>query len=290
VTTLEDIDCAFPKTLKEALKLQAAEATRGRPLAGGTDLMVQWTSGVVTAPARAISVFDLPELKGIRETADAVVIGAAVTHSEIRSSPVVREHLPSLAQAAATIGGAQIQARGTIAGSVANASPAGDLAPSLLVSDGSVVVASAAGEREIKFTNFFLGYRKIDLRMDELIVRFNLPKLPANHRESFLKLGPRAAQAISKVMGSYRGAAAGKTVRSFAVALGSVAPVPIRLPEFEAWIVGREIGKKVLDEAEQRVSALLKPIDDIRSTAEYRQWVSGRIVCRFLEDLATGMT
>ncbi len=282
---LEDIDCAFPKTLKEALKLQASEASRGRPLAGGTDLMVQWTSGVVAAPGRAISIFDLPELKGISETADTVVIGAAVTHSGIRRSPVVQTHLPSLAQAAATVGGAQIQARGTIAGSVANASPAGDLAPSLLVTDGSVVVASAAGEREIKLSGFFLGYRKIDLRPDELIVRFNLPKLPANHRESFLKLGPRAAQAISKVMGSYRGSAAGKAIRSFAVALGSVAPVPVRLPEFEKWIVGQEIGKKVLDEAERRVSVSVKPIDDIRSTAEYRQWVSGRIVRRFLEEL-----
>ena len=86
-------------------------------------------------------------------------------------------------------------------------------------------------------------------------------------------------------MGSYRGSAKGKEVKDFAVALGSVAPIPIRLPEFEQWIVGKEIGKKVLDEAEQRVAAMIKPIDDIRSTAEYRQWVSGRIVRGFLEEL-----
>lgn len=286
---LEDIDCAFPKSLGEALKLMAGEGTRGRPIAGGTDLMVQWASGVQPVPERAIDLSGLAELRGITETADAVVLGAGVTHAEIRSSPLVQKHLPSLAQAAATIGGAQIQARGTLAGSVANASPAGDLAPGLLITNGRVVVASTGGEREIDLTKFFLGYRKIDLRPEELIVRFVLPKLPEGHRELFCKLGPRAAQAISKVMGSCRGAAdQEKTVRAFAVALGSVAPVPIRLFEFERWIVGKKIGKKVLDEAEQRVAALLKPIDDIRSTAEYRRWVSGRIVRGFLEDLAKG--
>ena len=282
---LEDIDCAFPKNLQEALKLMADEKSRGRPIAGGTDLMVQWSSGVLPMPERAIDLSGLPELKGISETTDSVVIGAAVTHAEIRRSPIVQAHLPSLAQAAATIGGAQIQARGTIAGSVANASPAGDLGPSLLITNGRVVVASKAGEREIELAKFFLGYRKIDLQPDELIVRFILPKIHAGCRESFRKLGPRAAQAISKVMGSYRGSAKGKEVKDFAVALGSVAPIPIRLPEFEQWIVGKEIGKKVLDEAEQRVAAMIKPIDDIRSTAEYRQWVSGRIVRGFLEEL-----
>ena len=282
---LEDIDCAFPKNLSEALKLMADEETRGRPIAGGTDLMVQWASGVLPMPERAIDLSGLSELKEIRETPDAVAIGAAVTHSEIRRSTLVQTHLPSLGQAAASIGGAQIQARGTIAGSVANASPAGDLGPSLLVTDGRVVVASKAGEREIELTKFFLGYRQIDLKADELIVRFVLPKIHAGCRESFRKLGPRAAQAISKVMGSYRGTANGRTVTSFAVALGSVAPIPIRLPEFERWIVGQEIGKKVLDEAAQRVSAMIHPIDDIRSTAEYRQWVSGKIVRGFLEEL-----
>lgn len=281
----EDIDCTFPKNLQEALKMMADEETRVRPIAGGTDLMVQWSSGVLQMPERAIDISGLPELKGISEIADAVVIGAAVTHAEIRRSLMVQTHLPSLAQAAASIGGAQIQTRGTIAGNVANASPAGDLGPSLLVTDGRVIVASIAGEREIKLTKFFLSYRKIDLKPEELIVRFILPKIHTGCRESFRKLGPRAAQAISKVMGSYRGTANGREVTSFAVALGSVAPIPIRLPEFEQWIVGREMGKKILDEAAQRVSAMIKPIDDIRSTAEYRQWVAGRIVRAFLEEL-----
>lgn len=282
---LEDIDCAFPKSLPEALKLMADGKARPRPIAGGTDLMVQWTSGVLPMPERAMDVFGLPELKGIREAGAALEIGAAVTHAELAASPLVHQHVPSLATAASTVGGAQIQARGTIGGSVANASPAGDLAPSLLAAAGSVVVASARGERTIPATGFFLGYRKIDLQPDELIVRFVVPKLPAGQREGFRKLGSRAAQAISKIMGSYRGAASEKTIQSFAVALGSVAPVPVRLTEFEKWIVGQTIGAKVLREAEQRVADALQPIDDIRSTAEYRKWVSGQIVRGFLEEL-----
>jgi CO/xanthine dehydrogenase FAD-binding subunit len=149
-----------------------------------------------------------------------------------------------------------------------------------------VIVAGAAGEREIPLATFFLGYRKIDLRPDELIVRFILPKLPAGYRESFLKLGPRAAQAISKVMGSYRGGMENGRATHFAIALGSVAPTAIRLSGVEKWIIGKAIDGKTLAEAEQRAAAEVKPIDDIRSTAEYRKWVSGRIVRHFLEDMA----
>lgn len=284
--TVEDIECLFPGTLKEALKLLADERTRGRPLAGGTDLMVQWSSGVLPLADCAVSVLDLPELKGIREAGGDLEIGAAVTHAELRDSILVQQVLPSLAAAAATIGGAQIQARGTIAGNVVNASPAGDLAPSLLVTGGTVVVASLNGERQVPLEKFFLAYRKVDLRPEELVVRFILPGLPAAGREFFRKLGPRAAQAISKVMGSCRAVVEKGTVRSFAVALGSVAPVPIRLYEVEQWIAGRMLDEATIGEAERRASELVRPIDDIRSTAEYRTWAAGRIVRGFLEDLS----
>ena len=286
--TIEDIECLFPTTLKEALELMADERTRGRPLAGGTDLMVQWSSGVLPIADRAVSVLGLPELKGIREAGDCVEIGAAVTHAELRGSPLVGQCLPALTAAAATIGGAQIQARGTIAGNVANASPAGDLAPALLVTGGSVVVASVQGERQVPLAKFFLAYRKIDLRPDELIVRFVLPKCPAAGRELFRKLGPRAAQAISKVMGSCRAVVEQGTVRSLAMALGSVAPVPMRLYEVEKLAAGRRLDESLIAEAEKLAAARVRPIDDIRSTAEYRAWAAGRLVRGFLEALLTG--
>jgi CO/xanthine dehydrogenase FAD-binding subunit len=282
----EDVDCAFPATLAEALEIMQDETRRGKPLAGGTDMMVQWESGVRELPERAVSIKHLPELRGIEETDTALIIGAAVTHMELRRSAAVRQHLPSLAEAAATVGGFQIQTMGTIGGSVANASPAGDLAPSIMITNGHVVVGSArGGEREIPVTRFWTGYRAIDLQPDELIIRFVLPKKQPHEQEGWRKLGPRQAQAISKVMGSYRGSANG-AISDFRVAIGSVAPTCVRLTDVETWLEGQPLNAATLDETEQRVAAAIQPIADIRSTAEYRRWVSGRMVRGFLQQLA----
>jgi CO/xanthine dehydrogenase FAD-binding subunit len=277
---LEDVPCEFPDSLSAALAVLEDQACR--PLAGGTDLMVQWASDVLPVPDRVVSVLAIPELQGIREEEDTVIIGAAATHAMIRRSPLVCEYLPALAASAATIGGNQIQMRGTIGGNVANASPAGDLAPALAITDGSVLVAGLEGEREVPLSGFFLGYRKIDLKPGELIVEFRLPKKREQCIECFRKLGPRAAQAISKVMGACRLHIEDGSVSYFAVALGSVGPTVVRLPELEAWIKGRTLDAETLAEAEQRASAEVQPIDDIRSTAVYRKWVSGRIVRGFL--------
>lgn len=286
MTNLEQTELLEPATLVEALRLQADETTRGLPLAGGTDLMVQWEAGVRPPPPRVLNVKGLSELRELRVDSSMLVIGAGVTHAMLRRSPLVRECAPSLAAAAAEIGGAQIQALGTIGGSIGNASPAGDLAPSLLIADAEVEVASVRGVRRMAVEKFFVGYRKLDLAPDELIIRFYIPVLPPGAREGWRKLGPRAAQAISKVMGSWRGRIENGRVASFAVALGSVAPTSIRLRKLEAWLIGRSLDEPTLREAEARAAAEVTPIADIRSTAEYRRWVSGRLVRTFLERLA----
>jgi len=284
--SFEDIECTFPETLQEALELQADEKTRGVPLAGGTDLIVQWESGVLPMPDRAMNVKGLLELKQISETDDAVIVGGGATHMQMRRSEALQKYAPSLCAAAATIGGFQMQCQGTIAGSIANASPAGDLSPSLFAFDASVVVASVNGEREIKITEFYKGYRKIDLKPEELIVRFVIPKLKDGEKEFFHKLGPRAAQAISKVMGGYRGALSNGKIERFSLALGSVAPTAVRLWALESWIKGKSLDEDVIAEGEERASNEVDPIADIRSTAEYRKWVSGRLVRGFLEHLS----
>jgi CO/xanthine dehydrogenase FAD-binding subunit len=286
-TAMESIDLVFPETLAEALALMADENSRGLPLAGGTDMMVQWESGVRPPPARAIDVKSLPELRELSEIDGRVIIGAAVTHAQLRNSPIIQRAIPALAEAAATVGGGQIQAMGTLAGSIANASPAGDLAPTLLASDAEVVVASAArGERTLTLQSFLLGYRKINLSEDELIVRFLVPAKGEGEKEKFRKLGPRAAQAISKIMGSYRGALNDNgSIAHFKVALGSVAPTAIRLPKVEEFLTGRVLDTETIAEAERLAADSVQPINDIRSTADYRKWVSGRIVGYFLEHL-----
>ncbi len=283
--SLETVPCLYPQSLAEALQLLSVPQTRGTLLAGGTDLMVQWATGGIPLPERAISVCAIAELGKIEESGENIIIGSAVTHSAIRNSSLVQTHLPALAQAAGTVGARQIQSRGTIGGSVANASPAGDLAPALLVTGGTVTVANKSREREVKLADFFLGYRKLDLQEDELIVHFSLPKKANGCSEAFRKLGPRKAQAISKVMGAYRATIKEGKIESFSVALGSVAPTAIRLPKLEEWIEGKELDDTLLAEAEKRASDEVTPIDDIRSTANYRKWVSGRLVRFFLEEM-----
>lgn len=282
-TTFEEMNCAFPANLAEALELMSDEQTRGRPLAGGTDLMVQWESGVLPMPERAISVKHLPELRTIEESDDAVIIGSAVTHMQLRRSDAVVRFLPSLADAAATIGGYQIQTMGTVGGSVANASPAGDLAPSIMITDGDVIVASVRGERTIPVTGFWTGYRKTDMAEDEIIVRFRLPKMPEGACEVWRKLGPRKAQAISKVMGSCRLLLTDGHIEQFRVAIGSVAAVCVRLRAVEELVTGKPLNEETIAEAEACAADSVNPIDDIRSKADYRKWVTGRMVRGFLE-------
>ena len=279
----EKIDLRFPKTLAEALRLQADEKTRGKLLAGGTDLMVQWAAGV-PIPERAVSVWNLPELSAIEVFPDRIEVGAGVTHAFLRDAVQIHRHVPALVAAAATVGAQQIQARGTLGGNAANASPAGDTAPALLVTGGSVLLASLSGTREVPLAKFWTAYRQIDAHPDEIIVAFRLPKR-GKAQERFRKIGTRRAQAISKVMAASRILVEKGAIRTAAIALGSVAPTPVRLDEVEAFLVGKKLSPKLIDEAETLAQATVRPIADIRSTAEYRRWASGRLVRDALENL-----
>ena len=279
----EKIDLRFPKTLAAALRLQADEKTRGKLLAGGTDLMVQWAAGA-PVPARATSVWNLPELSAIEIFPEFVEIGAGVTHAFLRDCVQIRPHVPALVAAAATVGARQIQARGTLGGNAANASPAGDTAPALLVTGGTAVLASRAGTREVPLAQFWTAYRQIAARPDEIVVAFRLPK-KGKARERFRKIGTRQAQAISKVMAASRILVEKGIVRAAAIALGSVAATPVRLGAVEAFLVGKSLSPALIDEAEALAQTAVQPIADIRSTAEYRRWAAGRLVRDALENL-----
>ena len=279
----EKIDIRFPETLAEAIRLQASEKTRGKLLAGGTDLMVQWAAGV-PVPPRATSVWNLPELTAIEVFPEYVEIGAGVTHAFLCDCKQIRTHVPALVAAAATVGAKQIQARGTLGGNAANASPVGDTAPALLITGGTVVLASIAGLREVPLTQFWTGYRQIATRPDEIIAAFRLPK-KGKAKERFRKIGTRRAQAISKVMAASRILVENSIIVSAALALGSVAATPVRLTEVENFLVDKIFSPSLVDEAEKLAQATVQPIADIRSTAEYRRWASGRLVRDALEYL-----
>jgi len=282
--TTESIDIRFPKTLQEALRLQANAKTRGTLLAGGTDLMVQWAGGVPT-PERATSLWNLPELSAIELFPDTIEIGAGVTHAFLCDCKEIRRHLPALVAAAGTVGAAQIQARGTLGGNVANASPAGDTAPALLVSGGSVLLASLAGVREVPLCEFWTGYRQIAARPDELILAFRLPRR-GKAKEHFRKVGTRKAQAISKVMAASRILMEKGRIVSAALALGSVAATPVRLGQVEEFLAGKKLTATLINKAEALTQETVTPIADIRSSAEYRRWTSGRLVRDALESLS----
>ena len=275
-----------PRSLSEAYAVIAGAPHR--PLAGGTDLLVLITGEIGEPPHRVLDIWGLDELRGISLDGDALVLGALTTYTEIRQSPLVSKHLPALSEAAATIGAAQIQNRGTIGGNAANASPAGDTLPILLACDAELVLGSLGGERTVAAADFWPAYRETAVRLDELIVRIRVP-LPPNRRVRFRKVGTRRAQAISKVVMALAWQpaepadpqAAWHDVR---LALGSVAATPIRVRRTERMLEGSAPTEETANQAAATLADEISPIDDVRSTADYRRAVAARVLYRLLRD------
>ncbi len=271
-----------PRHLFEAYERLAAGPTR--PIAGGTDIMVAITGELGPIPDRMLDLSRIDALRGISLEANSLVLGARTTYTEIRRSALCREHLPALVEASATIGAAQIQNRGTLGGNIANASPAGDTLPILLATDAQILVGGQRGEREIAAKDFFVSYRKTALAPDELILQVRFP-LPQGRELRFRKVGTRRAQAISKVVMAlaWRGLGAQGWI-DVRVALGSVAATPIRAAATERILEGARPTPEVAERAAETLAGELKPIDDVRSTADYRRMVSARVLHRLLRD------
>lgn len=276
-----------PASLADALALlAAADGAAWRPIAGGTDLMVQINGEIGEPPEQVLDIWRLDELRGIAAEAGAVVIGALTTYTELRRSPVVAELLPALAEAAATIGAAQIQNRGTLGGNVVNASPAGDTLPLLLATDAEMVLASVSGERTVPATEFWSAYRATARRDDELLVRIRIP-LAVDRQVRFRKVGTRRAQAISKVVMAISWRSEGGPQAPWGdvrVALGSVAATPIRARAAEAALEGAMPSRETAARAAEALAAEINPIDDVRSTADYRRAVAGRVLHRLIRE------
>ena len=273
-----------PQTLVEAYALLAGDPHR--PVAGGTDLLVQITGELGDPPDRVLDIWKLDELRGIRMESNALVIGALTTYAELRRSPLVAEFLPAFAEAAATIGAAQIQNRGTIGGNVVNASPAGDMLPLLLACDAQLVVGSAAGERWVPARAFWPAYRRTALAPTELLLRISVP-LPTSRQLRYRKVGSRRAQTISKVVMALSWQADiehDAPWRDVHLALGSVAATPIRAAATEAVLEGAIPDEGTADRAASTLAGELNPIDDVRSSADYRRAVAARVLHRLLRE------
>jgi len=262
-----------------------AAGSRVAPIAGGTDLMVALAGELGEPPASLVDLWSIDALRGIHIDGERLVLGALTTYADIRRSQTCREHLPALVEAAATIGAAQIQGRGTIGGNAANASPAGDTLPLLLATDASLVLGSVRGEREVAAADFWTGYRQTALAADELIVRVAFP-LRSGREVRFRKVGTRRAQSISKVVMAvaWRDGATARVWRDVRIALGSVAATPIRARRTEAVLEGMPPSPEHADRAAETLAAELQPIDDVRSTAAYRRVVAARLLHRIVRD------
>jgi CO/xanthine dehydrogenase FAD-binding subunit len=263
-----------PRSLADALRLLRDDGPLV-PMAGCTDLYVSLNFGTLK-DVRFLNLWRLPALRTIEMRGGLLSIGALATHTDLIRSALVRRRVPMLAAAAREVGGVQIQNRGTIGGNVANASPAGDTLPVLAAAEATVVLRSTAGTRRIPFTQFYTGYRQTVRRPDELIVALEIPAIRG--RQCFRKVGTRAAQAISKVVVA---AVVGDRPR---IALGSVAPTVVRATRTEAAIAA---GASIED-AQQTLVDEIAPIDDIRSTAEYRRRVAANLLALFWNGASRG--
>ncbi len=273
-----DYEMVAPSTLDAALVLLSQE---WKPFAGGTDLMVLMESGKLKHQ-RFVSLWGLRELSGIVEGEATVTIGALTTYAALRQSRVVKQQLPMLAQAAQETGGVATQNRGTLGGNIANSSPAADSPPALLVYDAELELLSARGVRWIPYATFHTGYKTNVMAADEIISRVRIPRPVGERREQYRKVGTRNAQAISKVCLAAKLEMDGDIARRVRIALGSVAPLPLRCVKTEALLEGGPLNTETMAAARRQLEAEISPIDDIRSTEGYRRRVAGNLLEEFL--------
>ena len=261
-----------PRSLNAALSLMASDPTL-MPIAGCTDVYVGLHFGTM-AQKRFIDLWRLKELHGISVEKDVLRIGAISTYTEIIESKLVQKRVPMLVAAAREVGGAQIQNRGTLGGNVANASPAGDTLPVLAAANARIVLRSKHRTRTVAFDSYYTGYRKSVRQPDELITAIEIPRVDGT--QWWRKVGTRRAQAISKIM---IGAVRGRDVR---IAFGSVAPTVLLARQTAAVL---SAGGSVAD-AQAALRTEIAPIDDVRSTGEYRARVAANLLAQFWKETA----
>jgi carbon-monoxide dehydrogenase medium subunit len=259
-----------PQTLVEALETIGQQTEGVQIIAGGTDLIPRMRTRMVK-PSLLVDL-RLLGLSGIEIVGDRIRIGASTTHTDILESDLLAEHCPAMVQAARDIAGPPIRNRGTVGGNLVNASPAADLAPPLLIYDGIAVLAKAGTEREVPLAEFFTGPGETVLAPDEILTEIKIPSIPSNTASAFIKLGKRKAMAIAVVSAAVRlTLEEGGRIAQARIALGSVAPIPLRAVQAEAELEGQEPNENLFAEAGQVASSEASPISDIRASADYRK-------------------
>lgn len=278
-----------PGSLSVVLELMAAEPGKWTPIAGGTELMVAHAAGKLSA-SKLVSLWGIPDLRFVTTKAGSIVIAAGATFRDLRAHVTIADQLPLLAKAATWIGSIANQNRATIGGNLVNGSPAADSSPALLVYDAEIELVSVRGSRRLPYSAFHTSYKRNAMAPDELLYAIHVPLRFTHHRQYLRKVGTRRAMAISKVALAGTALLEGNAIREIRLAAASLAPFPARLYQTEAALLGHSINSDAIQSARSALLAEAKPIDDIRSTAEYRCRVSANLLEEFLNGLRSGET
>ena len=268
-----------------AVALLAQHGPKVKVLAGGTDLLADLKFAAASHhPQVVVDISRADDLRGIQMTNQGLRIGALVTHTEIMNSPIIREQLPALVDAAHTIGAVQTRNLGTLGGNLVTAVPSMDSGPTLVALDAIVTVAGPDGKRQMPLTDFFVGPRKTVLKSDELLVEIIIPKENVGKPTHFLKFGLRKGQALALVnVAASFWVGDGHTFKAPRVALGAVAPKVIHAPTAESFLEGKPITPENMVEAGKLAVNDAKPINDFRASAAYRRDLIAVLTRRALE-------
>ena len=280
-------DLVAPGELGAVLQLLAAEPGVWTPIAGGTELMVAFSAGRLAAP-KLVSLWGIPDLRTIEVTPQSMIIGAAATFLDLRRHVVIAAELPLLAKAASWIGSVANQGRATLGGNLVNGSPAADSSPALLAYDAEIELISVRGRRRVPYSAFHSGYKRNVLLPDELLFAIHVPRRFTHHALYLRKVGTRRAMAIAKVALGATALLENDVIVEIRLGAASLAPFPTRLWQTEAALLGQTVSREATQSAHRALLAEIKPINDIRSTAEYRRRVAVNLLDEFLLSLRPG--
>jgi len=282
---LPDYDLVAPAGIDELLRLIAREPGEWRPIAGGTDLMVLLEADRLPF-RRLVSLSRITELRGITASDTYITMGGLTTYSDIQNNEILQREFPLLVKAASWTGAAATQNRGTLAGNIANGSPAADSPPALLVYDAEIGLLSERDVTWREYCEFHTGYKTNCMEPDEIIAHVSLPRNTDGCVQYLRKVGTRKAQAIAKVAFAGLAKLRDGVIERIRIALGSVAPMPIRCHQTESVLLGSHIDPATIAQAKDAIASEIAPISDIRSTAEYRTRVTMNLLDEFLRGLA----
>lgn len=282
---LPEFALLMPQTLEEALEMLAEGAPDVAPLAGGTNLVVDMRSGRY-CPGVVVNIGGLEELRGVRRENGYLVVGGGVTIAELLDDPLIAQHAPVLRESAAVLANPLVRNRATVGGNLADASPAADSAPPLLVLGAEVELVSRQGTRRVPLADFFVHVRKTVRQPQELLAAIRWPVPTDRSASAFRKLALRKADAISVLNAAVNVERDGAgRCRQARIALGAVAPTPIRAHEAEEALRGQQLTPATIAEAARLAAEATQPIDDIRGSAAYRKRVVEVLVRRLLDEV-----